>query len=224
MLYDLRATAAGPIHDRVQFRLWHQLRNRDPADRCVGNERNHGVAVTAEDHRLYVAHRDIERFGEERPIAGRVEHTRHAENPLAWKTGHFHRDIGHHVERVGNHDHDRVRGRRADLLGDLLDDPGIGVEQIVARHAGFARDAGGDYHDVRVASLFVAVGADHSAVESFDWRRLPLVESFPLRNPLHHIDHHYHARELFLRYALRGGRADIAGADDRNLIDHCWVV
>ena len=107
-----------------------------------------------------------------------------------------------------------------DLLGDRLDDAGIRVEQIVARHARLARDAGGDDDDVGARRLVVAVRADDARVEAFDRRRLPLVESLALRDALDDVDHDDGARQLLLRDALRSRRADIARADDRDFVDH----
>ena len=50
--------------------------------------------------------------------------------------------------------------------------------------------------------------------------RLPLVEALALRNALDDVDHDDGARQLLLGDALGGRRADVAGADDRNLVDH----
>ena len=70
------------------------------------------------------------------------------------------------------------------------------------------------------ARLVVAIGADDSGVEAFDRRRLPLIESLSLRNSLHDVDENYLAGQLFFSDTLRGRCADIARADDRNLVDH----
>ena len=116
-----------------------------------------------------------------------------------------------------------MRRSRFDLLGNLLDDAGVGVEQIIARHPRFAGDSCSNHHDVRVVSLFVAVRADDARVKSFDRSRLPLIEPLALGNPFHHVYHHDGAGELFFGYALRGGRTDIASADHRYLVDHYLV-
>ena len=112
-------------------------------------------------------------------------------------------------------------GRRLlDLLRHRLDDAGVGVQQVVARHARLARDAGRDDDDVGAGRLLVAVRADDARVEALDRRGLPLVEPLALRNALGDVDHDDGARQLLLGDALRGRRADVAGADDRDLIDH----
>ena len=68
--------------------------------------------------------------------------------------------------------------------------------------------------------LVVAVRADDARVEALDRRRLPLVEALALRNALDDVDHDDGARQLLLRDTLRGRRADVPGADDRDLVDH----
>ena len=68
--------------------------------------------------------------------------------------------------------------------------------------------------------LIVAVRADDARVEAFDRRRLPLVEALALRNAFDDVDHDDGARQFLLGDTLRGRRADVAGADDRDLVDH----
>jgi hypothetical protein len=47
-----------------------------------------------------------------------------------------------------------------------------------------------------------------------------LVEAFALRNSLDDVHHDDRARQFFLSDALRGRRANVARADDRNFVDH----
>jgi len=87
------------------------------------------------------------------------------------------------------------------------------------------RDAGRDDDDVGIDGLLVAVRADDARIESFDRGRLPLVEPFPLRDSLDDVDDNDRPRQLLLGDALRGRRANIARADDRNFVDHeCFAV
>ena len=176
--------------------------------------------MAAEHHCLDVAHGDVDRLGEERAIPRRVEHTGHADDPLAWESRHLLRDVTHHVERIRHDDDDRVRRGALDLLRYVPDDSRVRVEQIITRHPRFARDAGGDDHDVGAARFVVAVGPDDTRIEALDGRRLPLIQPFPLRHPLDDVDHDDSASELLLRNALRGRRAHVPGANNRNLVDH----
>ena len=77
--------------------------------------------------------------------------------------------------------------------------------------------------DVGARGLVVVVGADDARVEALDRRRLPLVEPLALRHALDDVDHDDGAGELLLGDALGGGRADVAGADHRDLVDHVSV-
>ena len=102
---------------------------------------------------------DAELLGDERPEAGRVEHARHAEHPLAGEARRLERDVAHRVERVGHDDEDgvgRVLGR---LLHDGPDDPGVLRQEVVAAHARLAGEARGDDDDVAPGGVRVVVGA-----------------------------------------------------------------
>ena len=160
MLHDLGSAAAGPLDDRIELRLGHELRDGNSAHRRVGNQWHHCITVTAEHHRLNIADGDVERFGKEGAITRRVQNPRHAEHALAGKSGDLHCDVRHHIERVRDDNQNRVRRSRPDLLGNLLDDSGVGVEEIVARHPRLAGYACRNHHDVGVARLLVAIGTD----------------------------------------------------------------
>ena len=56
----------------------------------------------------------------------------------------FQASAGHDVQRVADDDQDGVGGVRGDLFADRADDLGVLREQVVARHARLARQAGGD--------------------------------------------------------------------------------
>src|SRR5690606_29690177 len=83
-----------------------------------------------------------------------------------------------------------------------------------------ARDARSDYRDLRARGVRVVSRADDPRVEPLDRRRLPLIESLPLRHPLEDVDQHYLTRQLLQRESLCSGRADVAGSDHRDLIYH----
>ena len=62
------------------------------------------------------------------------------------------------------------------LLGHLLHDLVVHVQQVVAAHAGLARHARRDDDDVRVRALGVVAGAHHARIGSVDRARLEDVE------------------------------------------------
>src|SRR5207245_409941 len=66
--HDLGPAVAGALDDPVERRLVEELGDGDSGDRGVRDERHHGVAVTAQYHRLDVLDRDVERLGEKRAI------------------------------------------------------------------------------------------------------------------------------------------------------------
>ena len=104
-----------------------------------------------------------------------------------------------------------------DRLADRRDHLGVGADQIVAAHAGLARDAGGDDHDIGAGDLGIVVGAADHRVVALDRRAFDDVERLPLRHPLDDVEQHDVAQ--FLEPGEQRDRAaDLAGADQRDLV------
>src|SRR5881409_2603140 len=118
--------------------------------------------------------------------------------------------------RSGDEDEDRVARAPCHLLDDRADDLGVLEQEVVARHARLARNAGGDDDHVGVGRLLVAVRADQRRVEPVHRPGLSQVERLALRDALDHI-HQHDVAELLLHRVLGDGRADVAGADDGDL-------
>ena len=127
------------------------------------------------------------------------------------------RDVAHRVERVGDDDQDRVRRVLHRLLDDGADDPGVLGQEVVAAHPGLARQAGGHDDDVGAGRVGVVVRAGDPGVVADDRGRLGEVEALALRQALDDVDEH-DVRQAGLGDALRGRGADVAGADDGDLV------
>ena len=82
-----------------------------------------------------------------------------------------------------------------------------------------ARHAGGDHDDVGALGLVVAVRARDRRLVAEDGRRLVDVEGLALRQALLDVDEH-DVGVVAPRDLLRGGRADVACADDGDLASH----
>ena len=111
---------------------------------------------------------------------------------------------------------------RHGLADDGADDARVLGHQVVAAHARLAGQAAGHHDHVRAGRLRVVVGAADLHVVPDHRRRLGEVERLALRQPLHDVDQH-HVRQPGLGDALRGRRADVAGADDGDEgVGHRW--
>ncbi len=88
-------------------------------------------------------------------------------------------------------------------------------EKIVAAHAGLARHAGGDDHDVDALDVGVGIRALELGVEAFDRARLREVERLALGQALDDVEEHDIAK-LFQADQSRERAADLAAADERN--------
>ena len=212
----------GALDDFVDARLRRpahldQIGQRNAGDRRVADQRHHGVAMAAEHEGGDVFDRDVEFVGEEIAEARRVEHAGHADHLLLRQAGEFLQRPHHGVERVGDADDEGVRRVFLDAGADLPHHLEIDAEQIVAAHAGLARHAGGDDADVGALDGVVAVGAGELGVETIDRRGFGDVERLALRDAFHDVEHHDVAE--FLEADEVGERAaDLAGADQRNLV------
>ena len=104
-----------------------------------------------------------------------------------------------------------------DRLADGRDHLGVGADQIVAAHAGLARDAGGDDHDIGAGDVGIVVGAVDHRVVALDRRALHDVERLTLWHPLDDVEQHDVAQ--FLEPGEQRDRAaDLAGANERDLV------
>ena len=132
------------------------------------------------------------------------------------EAGRLERHVAHRVERVGDDDEDRVRGDGGGAADDAAHDPRVLGQQVVAAHARLARQAGGDHDDVGAGGVGVVVGAHDLQSWPITGGGFRQVERLALRQPLDDVDED-DVRQPGLRDALRGGRADVAGADDGDL-------
>ena len=64
----------------------------------------------------------------------------------------------------------------------------VDADQVVAGHAGLARDAGGDDDDVGALEIGIIVRPEIIGVEAVDRRGLGDIERLALRNALDHVD------------------------------------
>ena len=128
--------------------------------------------MPAQHEGVGVLHGDAQLHGHEGPHARAVEHARHPEHAVPGQAGDAVGHLAHGVERVADHDEDGLRRVLEGLLGALLDDLVVRVEEIVAAHARLAGDAGGDDHHVAVGRFVVAVRAGDLGIEAHDRRRL----------------------------------------------------
>ena len=65
----------------------------------------------------------------------------------------------HRVERVGDADHEGLGGVLLDALADRLHHLGVDADEVVAAHAGLARDASGDDDNIRAFDVGIPFGA-----------------------------------------------------------------
>ena len=110
---------------------------------------------------------------------------------------------------------ERVRRIGLDALADRRHHFQIDAEKIVAAHAGLARHAGGDDHDIGAFDVGIGIRALELGVEAFDRTGLREVERLALRQAFDDVEEHDVA-QLFEADQMRERAADLAAADERN--------
>ena len=96
-------------------------------------------------------------------------------------------------------------------------DAGVLGQQVVAAHPRLAGEAGGHDDDVRAGGVGVVVRAGDPRIVADDRRGLGEVEALALRQPLDDVDED-DVGQAGLGDALGGRGADVAGADDGDLV------
>ena len=192
--------------------------NRNTVDGRAAGERDHRVAVAAEEHGVDVFDRDVEFHRDESAEARGVENARLTDDAFRREFRDFEHALGHRVERVADDDNDRVRARFRDLFGDGGDDLRVGGEEVVAAHARFARNAGGNDDDVAVRGVGVIVRAGDVGVVAEKRGGFEQVESFTFRHIAGLRDvQKDDVAQVGHSAVLRGGGADVARSDDADL-------
>ncbi len=156
------------------------------------------------------------------PVAGRVEHAGHADDLPLREAGDLLHQGHHRVERIGDHDDERLRRMLLQRLGDGLDDLRIDADEIVAAHAGLASHAGGDDADVGAREVGVVVAALDLDVVSLDGTGGGEIERLALRQALDHVEQRDVAERLE-RAEVGERAADHASADEGDLVT-CHAV
>ena len=178
--------------------------------------------MSAEDEGGDVLHADFQFFGDKRPEAGGIEHAGHADHALAGKSAELVGGLRHGVERVGDDDQDAVRRMLHDLADHVRHDFVVGVEQVVAAHAGLARNSGGDDDDVGVGGVGVVVGADDVGVALLDGHGFEQVEALALRHAFDDVDEN-DVGEFLRGDPVGGGCAHVSGTYDAYFLAHDFL-
>src|SRR5208337_4019441 len=185
---DFGAAVAGALDDAVERGLVHEFGDGDTGDGRIAGQRDHGVAVSTENEGGYVFDADFEFLRDEGAEAGGVEDAGHADDALARESTQLVRGLRHGVEWIGDDDEDAVRRVMHDLADYVAHDFVVGVQQVVAAHAGLARNSGGDDDDVGVGGVGIVVGAENGGIALLDRHGLEQVETFSLGDAFHDVD------------------------------------
>src|ERR1700685_3889425 len=105
------------------------------------------------------------------------------------------------------------------LADNRFHDVVVGVEQVVAAHAGLARNARGYHDDVGIRGVLVVVGAGNVGIALLDGHSFEPIQALALRNAFNDVDEHY-VGELFGSDPVSRGCAYISRTYDRYFLAH----
>ena len=163
--------------------------------------------MTAQHHCGYVIDRDVEFLRDKGAEAGGIQNASHADDAVFGEFGNHQCHMRHGIQRIGDHDDNRV-GRNGDgLLSGGLDDFVVGEQKIVAAHTRFTGEAGRDDDDIRSGGGGVIVGAGDGNIKAFHGTGLQQVKAFPLGDTFGDVKKDDIAQFLF------GGPEGTIGAD-----------
>ena len=163
---DLLGGIANSMDDGIQVAggdppsIWTgDLEERHTTHRGGRPQHDLGVAVLADDRCMDAVDPDAEPLGEQVAEAGGVEHGPAADDPLVRQPGDLLGDERHHVDRIGDQQHDRLRSHTQQRGECLPDQVHVATGQL---HAGLARvllGPGGHHHDVGAGTHLDIVAA-----------------------------------------------------------------
>src|SRR5262249_40399461 len=118
-----------------------------------------------------------------------------------------------------NDDQNAVR-RILHHLGDYgFHDVVVGVEQVVAAHPGFARNARGHHYDVGIGSVFIVIGPADVRISLFDRHGLEEVKALALWHAVDDVDQD-DIGELFRGDPMSSRRAHVSRTYNADFLAH----
>src|SRR5215471_13388049 len=147
-IHDFGAAFAGALNNGVDAMFRKQIGQGNAGNVGIARQWNHVIAVSAEHKRVDVLHADFALHRDKSAHSRGVEHAGHAEYTVLGEAADLEGSLRHGVERIGHDDDDAVGRMLDDLFDDSFNHVVVGLEQIVAAHAGLARETGGDDDDV----------------------------------------------------------------------------
>jgi hypothetical protein len=175
------------------------------------------VAAQHEGSNVFDA--DLEFLRDKGAEAGAIEHTGHADDAVAREAAELKGGLCHGVQRVGDYDENRIGRVFDDVTDHILHNFVVGVQQVVAAHARFARNTGRNHDDIGVRGIRIVIGAYNEGVASFDRHRLEQVQSLALRDAFDDIDQNHIGQLCGCNPMSRSG-PHVASAYDSYFLAH----
>ena len=223
---DFGAAFSSAVEDGFEFFFRKQFREGNPGHCRILSQRHHIVAVASENEGVDVFDRDVELGGDEGAHAGGVEHAGHAEDAILREAADAEGGLRHGVQWIGDDDQDGIGREPGEGLDDGFHHVVVGLQQVVAAHAGFAGDSGSDDDHIAIGggAVVAVLGRDAGGtrVGAENRARLGHVERFARGHVLDEIGDD-DIGETGVMYSLSCRRADKTAAYNRDLPAHSRI-
>jgi hypothetical protein len=105
------------------------------------------------------------------------------------------------------------------LADDVIHDAVVGLEQVIAAHAGLAGDAGGNHDDVGVRRVSIVLRAKNVGIPLLNGHGFQQIQTFALRHAVNDVDEH-DIGEFFGGNPVSCCRAHVSRTDNRYFPTH----
>ena len=165
-----------------------ELGEREAGDAGGRPDREHGVAVFAEDQSVDLRRSDAEGFRDESVEAGGVEHGSQAQDLLCGQTQEFNGELRENIDRVRDDEHDGVALQAGilDFTEDGFEKRNVAVDEVEAGFVRLAAQTGGDDDAVHIGAIGIGTGADD--LVAAEGSAVQEVESFAFRHCLINVE------------------------------------
>ena len=156
---------------------------------------------------------DVEIPGQFRLQPGGVKGRPGTDDAVLRDTGGAVENIGQHIHRIGHNDKNGIGRMGHDLLGDILDNAGVGLDQVQPGLTGLSRNTGGDDDNVGPLGVSIVAAADNSGAAVSG--ALVDVQRLAVGLVLFHINQDNLTGDPHNHSVIGNCRADTAGANNR---------
>ena len=205
-----------------------EFQQREAVHRGRRPDRQHAVAVFAEDHGAHLRGGELQFRGDERAEARAVEHGAETDDLLPREAEAFGGELGEDVDRIGNNEDDGAlfQSGLLEAVEDAVEESDVAVDEIETGFVRLAAESGGDADEV--GRRAVGVGACVDVLVGAIGRAVQQVEGLAFGGGLIGVEDDEVFHDPGALQGEGGATADAAAAADDGyfhdgVLGFCWA-